>query len=113
MKNQNDPSYDESILTAEAVVALYCSYARACIELNDRLDDEADEAGNIFGNGVDFFEFGLREELLKESRRMMEWLTAHPHTSSRCVECSDPQNFQLASAGRGDLDDSLRSSGSH
>lgn len=90
------PPYDETILTGEAVVALYGSYARACIELNDCLDDEADEIGNFMGDGVDFFQFGLRDELLMESRRMLEWLSRHPHTVERCIKCAEPQNFQLA-----------------
>lgn len=93
--------FDEAILDAETVAALYGSYANACIHLNGLLEDDADNAGNFLCEGVEFFEFGLREELLAETRRMKEFLARHPHTVGRCGNCSEPQDWQLVANQNG------------
>lgn len=90
-----DGHFDDTIFDTQTVAVLYGSYAHACTHVNGLLEDQADAEGNLLGDGVDFFEFGLRDELLAEIHRMKEWLAKHPHTVGRCELCSEPQGWEL------------------
>lgn len=94
-----DDHFDDSTFNNQTVAVLYASYANACCNLNELLEDDADGRGsNPLCEGVDFFEFQMRDELLAEIRRMKDWLNKHPHTVGRCELCAEPQGWELLTA---------------